>query len=109
MELPTTENPRLRLPTARNISVMRGYEVIKRGRPAFEGRTQTNDSLDFVGAVDGPLVEINAPGSKQVYPVHLVRELIAVLQAAIEHPIAEAGAHDADIVGLGYEPIPGRS
>lgn len=76
------------------LMIMRGYVAYHPKRKCY----------DFVGAYDGPMIRISGPNdAKEIAPVEFIPKVIEALQAAIAQPVAAPGAHDAEIVAMGFE------
>lgn len=76
------------------LMVMRGYVAYHKKRKCF----------DFVGAHDGPYVRISGPNdAKEIAPVEFVPKIIEALKAAIVEPVATPGAHDVEIMEMGFD------
>lgn len=90
MDVPTREHPAISL---KGVRLMRGYELVR----------QDTGRVEFLGCHDGPLVELNVcTGQKLRLSVDFVPQLIEALQAVIVPPVAAPGAHDDEIVQMGY-------
>lgn len=96
MDTPTRENPGIDV-VAGMVRVMRGYEAVDRGsrRPTF------------VGAHDGPVLQIKPPtGQPILVALEGAVEIAQAILKAAEVPTGpEKAAHD-ELESMDFEPIP---
>lgn len=90
---PTRENPAIDIPVG-PMRVMRGYEV-----------ANDRGDQDFVGSHDGPLLQIRMPNQTILMTVDAAAELATALMAAVSVPKAEPGAHDEELLRMGFRPL----
>lgn len=95
MDTPTKEKPAIDV-VGGVIRVMRGYEVVDRRR---------SGSI-FLGAHDGPLLEIKPPtGTPMLIALEGAIEIARAILKAAEVPTSPEEPAHAEIRALGYEPI----
>ncbi len=85
--------PSIRVPGL-PVLITRGYEVSKK-----------TGNIEFLGRFDGPLLRVTGPHSSMIFRVSALDALIEALQIGAAPPVAEEGAHDADIENMNYKRV----
>lgn len=94
METPTRERPAVQI-AGLPIRIVRGYECV----PTLGGDPK------FIGAHDGPLLEIKGPTSTMVFRVEHIAALREALSAVASVEAGDLEAHKIELASLGYKPI----
>jgi hypothetical protein len=93
LDKPTRENPAIFLPDG-PARIARGYTVYDRKKEKF----------DFVESHDGPLLRLQGPhGDPVLMQLKMVAPIVEALELAAAEPPAAPGAHDDEIIALGFE------
>lgn len=79
-------------------------------RRGYEAVFKPSGKLEFLGAPDGPLLEIRGPrGQWLLMDVGMVDELVAAMQMVAAPLVAEVGAHDAEAEAMNYRLLDSRA